>query len=206
MLTSNQCASNSHCNVCVSPYFLRKQCWARKCCRTAGGGSSSRGVGRRASSRPQESPRRQIQPHPGLKSSSFIPLTSSHLWALFVLLPQPFVCPRESYQMWDAPHPQVHCFDTSFWKTVLYCFYCLIFDGSTLCICIHAVQTRPLLSHRPERVQGSRSSLPASKLSPGFIPAALAEAEGTSSFQKTNKSRTSLPSHTHLCFQVYLLK
>lgn len=72
------------------------------------------------------------------------------------------------------------------------------FDGSTLCICIHAVQTLPLLSHRPERVQGSRSWLPASKLSPSFMPAAPAEDEGT--------SRTSLPSHVRLCFLVYPLK
>lgn len=37
--------------------------------------------------------------------------------------------PQESYLMLNRrqspPHPQVHCFDTSFLKTVLYCLYCL---------------------------------------------------------------------------------
>lgn len=37
--------------------------------------------------------------------------------------------PQKSYLVFDRqqypPHPQVHCFDTSFLKTVLYCFYCL---------------------------------------------------------------------------------
>lgn len=37
--------------------------------------------------------------------------------------------PQKSYLVFDRQqypsHPQVHCFDTSFLKTVLYCFYCL---------------------------------------------------------------------------------
>lgn len=54
--------------------------------------------------------------------------------------------------MWDrhrsGPHPQVHCFDTSFLKTVLYCFYCLIlmealyvfvFTRFRLCLCCPTV-------------------------------------------------------------------
>lgn len=82
-----------------------------------------------------------------------------------------------------------------FLKNCFVLFLLFDFDGSTLCICIHAAQPLLLLSYRPETVDRSHSWLPASELSPSLISG---EGEGT--------SRTPLPSHTHLCFPVCLLK
>lgn len=184
----------------MSPCVLRKQCWARKCPRTAGGSSTERRFGCGSTGRPPESPRGQVQPHPRLNCSLFIPLTSSHLWALFLPLPQPFVCTTGVVS--DVGLTEVWSTSSSalFWYLFLEnCFVLFLlfyFDGSTLCICIHAVQSLPFapaVVPLTLREKGSHLFLPDYKPplpSPTGIAAALPEGDGV---QKTSKSRASPP-------------
>lgn len=121
----------------VPPCLFREQCsWAWTSSRAEGRGPSGWRHRCRSSVRSQESPRGQVQPHPGLNPSQLPLPTSTHLWTRLIFIyffkqgtPAHLSVPQESYLMSNRhqfpPHPQVHCFDTSFLKTVLYCFYCL---------------------------------------------------------------------------------
>lgn len=157
---------------CVSLPVFRKQCsWAWSSSRAAGGGPSSWGVRCRTSIRPQESPWGQVQPHPGMNHSHLPLLISTHLWThLFFFFfseqgtPTHLSVPQDlmSNRHQSPPHPQVHCFDTSFLKTVLYCFYCLfvltealyVFLITWFKVCLCPCNALDL----PERVQGSHFS------------------------------------------------
>ncbi len=157
----------------VSLPVFRKQCsWAWSGSRSAGGGPSSWGVCG-TTVRAQESPWGKVQPHPGMNHSHLSSLTSTHLWThlfiyLFIFQTRNPIClyRRKSNLMSNRhqspPHPQVHCFDTSFLKTVLYCFYCLfvltealyVFLITWFKVCLCPCNALNL----PERVQGSHFS------------------------------------------------
>lgn len=152
-----KCDSDSVC------FVFRNQCcwaWSCSCSWAAGRGPGSWRPLRRITVRPPESTRRKIQPRAGLNPiqspPSLHPLISEFIFCFFLAPNNEHLslCHRNQ----SPPHPQVHCFDTSLLKTVLYCLFC--FDRSTLCISKYSTWFRVYLYpwnafKLPERVQGS---------------------------------------------------
>lgn len=126
----------------------KQRCWS--CSRAAGGSSPGRGTCCRRPIRPQKSSRGEVQPHPGLSATKHPLLISPHLWTFYLVsflktsTPRSCVCaagilrhPADDVLL----HPEVHCFDTSFLKTVFYLLVCsFYFDRSTLCILVSVVE------------------------------------------------------------------
>lgn len=92
------CSDDTHCRrVTFRLPPFRKQ--HQRACGRAGaarGSPSSWGFGRRTPIRPQESPRRKIQPHPRLSGRHLPPSSFTHLRPRFLQrTPSPFVCTTE---------------------------------------------------------------------------------------------------------------